>query len=188
MCRVGRRLLWFLGKGRGKSEKGYPEAGMSLLEVVVLSAAFGLFVIAAVPLFSRFLQVRTSVDYTLQATVFAQDVMERIRGKAFDKLKNELGGGNNRTVSLSDFRSFPSSDPIYEANEPFPPLPPGAEARLKIEKAGNDMLLVEIEISWREPLRMLKASEPSATSAPDPQKRTYRLATYVYEKGIGKLR
>lgn len=151
--------------------------GMSLIEVAVLFVAAGLFVVAAAPLFSRFLQVRTSVDYTLQATVFAADIMERIRGKEFSKLKSELGGGNSKIVPLSSFKAFPSPDPIYKAGENLPPLPPEAEAYLKIEKKGDDMLLVEIEISWHEPLR---------TS--DIRKRTYRLATYIYEKGIRALR
>jgi hypothetical protein len=174
---VGRGLLWFWSKKRGRSPRAYSEAGMSLIEVAVLFVAVGFFVIAAAPLFSRFLQVRTSVDYTLQATVLAQDIMERIRGKSFEELKAKVNAEGWK-LNNSDFSEF-----LY-GSEDLPPLPPGAKemSRVVIQwEDGNpngDTLVVEIEIKWQELLRISR----------EMQERTYRVATRVYEKGIQKLR
>jgi len=159
--------LWFWGKKRGKLSRVYSEAGMSLIEVVVLFVAVGFFVIAAAPLFARFLQVRAGVDYMLQATVFAQDVIERIRGKRFEELEEKID------ADFEDLLDF-----LYD-NADLPPLPPKAEelSSIIIQREMDDMLRVEIEVKWREVLR-----------ASDTQERSYRLATYVYKNGIRKLR
>jgi hypothetical protein len=172
---VGRGLLWFWSKKRGRSPRAYSEAGMSLIEVAVLFVAVGFFVIAAAPLFSRFLQVRTSVDYTLQATVLAQDIMERIRGKSFEELKAKVNAEGWK-LNNSDFSEF-----LY-GSEDIPPLPPGAEILLKIQQESNDLLIVEVEIKWKE---ILRAATPTGSSSP--QERSYRVATYVYRHGIHEL-
>jgi len=170
--------LWFWGKKRGKLSRVYSEAGMSLIEVVVLFVAVGFFVIAAAPLFSRFLQVRTSVDYTLRATVLAQDIMERIRGKSFEELKAKVNAEGWK-LNNSDFRRF-----LY-GDDPLPStLPPEAEEMSRViirwedNNPNGDTLVVEIEIKWQELLRISR----------EMQERTYRVATRVYEKGIQTLR
>lgn len=149
---------------------------MTLIEVVVLFVIVGFFVLAAAPLFSRFLQVRTSTDYTLQATVLAQDIMERIRGKSFEDLEAYVGEWR---FDDPNFRGF-----LY-GNDPFPlTIPPKAEeeSRVVIQREGSnpdsDMLIVEVEIKWKE---LLRASQET-------QERTYRVATRVYKEGIQKLR
>lgn len=148
------------------------EEGMSLIEVTVLFVVVGFFVVAAAPLFSRFLQVRTSVDYTLQATVLAQDIMERIRGKSFEELESKTG-----EWKLDDLTFLYGND--------LPPLiPPGARelSRVVIQpessNSNSDTLIVEIEIKWQELLR----------TSQETQERTYRVATRVYKEGIQKLR
>ncbi|WP_427366046.1 type IV pilus modification PilV family protein [Candidatus Caldatribacterium saccharofermentans] len=158
--------------------RAYSEAGMSLIEVVVLFVAVGFFVIAAAPLFSRFLQVRTSVDYTLWATVLAQDIMERIRGKSFEELKAKVNAEGWK-LNNSDFRRF-----LY-GDDPLPStLPPEAEEMSRViirwedNNPNGDTLVVEIEIKWQELLRISR----------EMQERTYRVATRVYEKGIQTLR
>jgi Tfp pilus assembly protein PilV len=175
---VGRGSLWFWSKKRGRSPRAYSEAGMSLIEVAVLFVAVGFFVIAAAPLFSRFLQVRASMDYTLQATVLAQDIMERIRGKSFEELKDKVKVDGWK-LNDHNFREF-----LY-GNDPFPStLPPEAEemSRVVIQwEDGNpngDTLVVEIEIKWQELLRISR----------EMRERTYRVVTRVYEKGIQTLR
>lgn len=149
---------------------------MSLIEVIVLFVALGFFIVAAAPLFFRFLQVRTGVDYTLQATVLAQDIIERIRGKNFEELEAKV---DEWRLNNSDFREF-----LY-GDDPLPlTIPPKAEeeSRVVIQKErGNpdsDMLIVEVEIKWKE---LLRASQET-------QGRTYRVATRVYKEGIQKLR
>lgn len=171
-------MLWFWGKKRGKLPRAYSEAGMSLIEVVVLFVAVGFFVIAAAPLFSRFLQVRTSVDYTLRATVLAQDIMERIRGKSFEELKAKVNAEGWK-LNNSDLRRF-----LY-GDDPLPStLPPEAEEMSRViiwwedGNPNSDTLVVEIEIKWQELLRTSR----------EMQERTYRVATRVYEKGIQTLR
>ncbi|MEN3203409.1 MAG: hypothetical protein ABDK87_06740, partial [Atribacterota bacterium] len=149
---------------------------MSLIEVVMLFVLVGFFVVAAAPLFSRFLQVRTSVDYTLQATVLAQDIMERIRGKSFEELEAYVGEWK---LNDPDFREF-----LYNG-DPFPStIPPKAEgeSRVVIQREGgnpdSDTLIVEVEIKWKELLRISQKM----------QARTYRVATRLYKEGIQKLR
>jgi Tfp pilus assembly protein PilV len=154
------------------------QEGMSLIEVAVLFVAVGFFVIAAAPLFSRFLQVRTSVDYTLQATVLAQDIMERIRGKSFEELKDKVNAEGWK-LNNSDFKEFLYGDDSLPST-----LPPEAEemSRVVIQwEDGNpngDTLVVEIEIKWQELLRISRET----------QECMYRVATRVYEKGIQTLR
>ena len=166
---MGRGLLWFWSKKRGRSPRAYSEAGMSLIEVAVLFVAVGFFVIAAAPLFSRFLATRASMDYTLRAVLLAQDIMERIRGKPFTDLANEAG----RPLSLNEIQTF-----LYGSKA----LPPGAEILLKIQQESNDLLIVEVEIKWKE---ILRAATPTGSSSP--QERSYRVATYVYRHGIHEL-
>lgn len=175
----GKELVRLWHKGRKKAKEVRLEEGMGLIEVVVLLFVVGLFVVAAAPLFSRFLQVRASVDYTLQATVLAQDIMERIRGKTFADLEDRIGEWELSDSSDSDFKTF-----LYGSSS-FPlTIPPRAqeESRVVIRREGSnsnsDMLVVEIEIKWRE---LLKTSQET-------QKRTYRVATYVYRYGIRELR
>lgn len=148
--------------------------GASTLEVVVLFVAAGFFVIAAAPLFSRFLQVRTGTNYLLQATILAQDIMERIRGKSFEELEGQVG-----EWVLADLEEF-----LYGFyGDSFPTtIPPGARelSRIVIRKENphSDMLTVEVEIKWKEILRAYQGT----------LERTYRVATQVYKEGIQKLR
>ncbi len=147
---------------------------MSLIEVIVLFVALGFFIVAAAPLFSRFLATRASMDYTLRATLLAQDIMERVRGKSFEDLKNKE---STSPLSWDDIKAF-----LYPSGN-FPPLPPGSEIFLNIQPEGSDLLIVEVEIKWKEILRPV-----SSASSPNPQERSYRVATYVYRYGVWELR
>lgn len=154
-------------------KRAHSEMGMSLIEVTVLFVAAGFFVVAAAPLFSRFLATRASMDYTLRATLLAQDIMERIRGKSFEDLEDKA----NSTLSMNDIKAI-----LYDESETFPSLPPGAEILLKIQQESSDLLIVEVEVTWKEILRIAMP-----TSSPNPQERSYRVATYVYRHGIQEL-
>lgn len=165
--------MHFLWRGAVKRRPS-PQEGMSLIEVVVLFAALGFFIAAAAPLFSRFLAVRTSMDYTLQAALFAQDIMERIRGKSFAELESKVA---DSPLSLDEIRTF-----LY-GSETLPPLPSGAEVSLTIQPENSDLLVAEVEIKWKEILRVA-----TSTGSSNPHERSYRVATYVYREGIYKLR
>lgn len=146
---------------------------MSLIEVVVLFVALGLFIVAAAPLFSRFLATRASMDYTLRATLLAQDIMERVRGKSFEELEAKI---SSSPLSMDDIKTF-----LYESE--FLPLPsPGAEVSLKIQRENGDLLIAEVEVTWEEILRFA-----SSASSPNPRERSYRVATYVYRYGLWEL-
>ncbi|MGQ9623204.1 MAG: type IV pilus modification PilV family protein [Candidatus Caldatribacteriaceae bacterium] len=145
---------------------------MSLIEVIVLFVALGFFIVAAAPLFSRFLATRASMDYTLRAALFAQDIMERVRGKPFTDLAGKAGS----PLSLNEIQTF-----LY-GSETLPPLPPGAGVSLEIQPENSDLLVIEVEIKWKEILRTA-----TSTGSSNPQERSYQVATYVYSEGIHKL-
>ena len=177
---MGRGLLWFWSKKRGRSPRAYSEAGMSLIEVAVLFVAVGFFVIAAAPLFSRFLQVRASMDYTLRAALLAQDIMERVRGKSFADLGSKTGSWS--LLDNDEIKEFLYGSKDLPRNL-LDLLPPGAGILLEIQQESNDLLIVETKIKWEE---ILRVAAPTGSSSP--QERSYRVATYVYRHGIRELR
>lgn len=161
--------------------------GASTFEVIMLSVIATFFVIAAAPLLSRFFQVRSSADYLLRATVFAQDIMEHIRGKSFEELSGKIGDWRLNCSDLGFLYDGGSCNATIFSN-----LPPGAqeESRVLIKRLENsnleDILIVEVRIVWKESLRLPRKTEGALSG--NSQTRTYSVATLVYREGIYKLR
>lgn len=166
------------------------DKGTTSFEVVMLLVFAGFFVVYFAPLFLKFLQVRASTDYFSQAIVLGQDIMERIRGKSFNpggylELRQRVNTEDKPYWTLAELKGF-----LYGSvpNEAIPlPVPPEAEelSRIVIRSPQSDMLVVEVEIRWKEPS---KVPSPSLQTSPNLPTRSYRIATLMYEKGIRELR